>query len=776
MSAPAGFNPNDSLIQSVENVQIQSYSGGGMIGGADVDIEGLLDTVISDLAAEKPMFIKLKQGGAEQEFIQKGASNPITGSAASSASATAAPSASVPITTPSMAAAPALASTPTPIPLASDTSSASRPTTPPKSKYNPAPLIKVKESWFAAPRNDYKTCGKPISDTAPAGKPFANPYNVRILIDTLDKLNALKLKKHTEGALANLVKWDTAAEGRTPPVKIQVLDGDWGVITQQMTKRYGKMYAVLNMANEEKPGGGYEYGAPAQEENIFRRTSCHFSLDRETDMEEVKGEWRYTDAIQKQINGTTKECYLDTEFPRVCIKGPEVYSASKTTDEKKSYTDLVESDIFPFYELRSAATKVLKARGVKGTPGSPGYMPAKSAVLFQKDEMTKRIESQFQALQNKKIRHVILGAFGCGAFGNPPDQVADLYRIAIDTHKDHFDHIVFAIFTEYDGNKDNLIPFQLAFPTQEKTYNPGFHEPQSGAGCGRHALNNLFGYQYFTKGDHTIALKEDKLATIPIPLNSLCKLIANNLPKDTVGGATKELCKASEDYDITVIEGAVNAVGHNYDNIHKDKVVTSRGTSYEELESDSLLGYIINLGPKEVAKGTTVMNHWVALRKDTDTPGFIFKNSTNTRPGPTFDSLTKYLNDTSTGNWKSIIKVYNYTGFSKPLEKIKEIKAVTKEEEAKQDEMANAKEAANTLVKALDFTNKTKLHKKLKLAIDQATSPDDITQFTNLFKNLDQMKVDRIIEIPDPTTVDDKSAFIVTIGSIMDITPKTPDE
>ena len=43
----------------------------------------------------------------------------------------------------------------------------------------------------------------------------------------------------------------------------------------------GTLFASLNMANAYGPGGGYTHGMVAQEENMFRRTDCHFSLRRE---------------------------------------------------------------------------------------------------------------------------------------------------------------------------------------------------------------------------------------------------------------------------------------------------------------------------------------------------------------------------------------------------------------------------------------------------------------------------------------------------------------
>ena len=53
---------------------------------------------------------------------------------------------------------------------------------------------------------------------------------------------------------------------------------------------------------------------------MFRRTDCHFSLDRERDMTPSE---RYTTAHTDLLNAKGGRVYLDIECPRVCIVGPE---------------------------------------------------------------------------------------------------------------------------------------------------------------------------------------------------------------------------------------------------------------------------------------------------------------------------------------------------------------------------------------------------------------------------------------------------------------------
>src|SRR4051812_29538562 len=81
-----------------------------------------------------------------------------------------------------------------------------------------------------------------------------------------------------DAAKRNLARWKQIAPEPGHPCQVLVIPGDWGSVTRQLTQRFGVCFAALNMANAYFPGGAYGEGAPAQEENMFRRTDCHFQV------------------------------------------------------------------------------------------------------------------------------------------------------------------------------------------------------------------------------------------------------------------------------------------------------------------------------------------------------------------------------------------------------------------------------------------------------------------------------------------------------------------
>jgi Uncharacterized protein conserved in bacteria (DUF2263) len=237
-------------------------------------------------------------------------------------------------------------------------------------------------------------------------------------------------------AMQNLDRWHTTRSVMESGLRVDVVPGDWGEVTRSLTRTHGVCFAALNMANAYVPGGAYVEGTAAQEENMFRRTDCHFRIgDDEYDSQLD----RYHPAMTKLLSAEDGSVYLDVQRPRICIRGSEDRSRADL-----GYPWLPEDEVFPFFELRAAAQDL------------------RDGSAFDPDGTRRRISAQLDTLRNHGIRHVVLGAFGCGAFRNPAHLVAQIYKEEIGARSEDFAVVTFAIF--YAGyGPDNFTPFSTVF-------------------------------------------------------------------------------------------------------------------------------------------------------------------------------------------------------------------------------------------------------------------------------------------------------------------------
>jgi uncharacterized protein (TIGR02452 family) len=91
-----------------------------------------------------------------------------------------------------------------------------------------------------------------------------------------------------------------------------------------------------------------------------------------------------------------------------------------------------------------------------------GGLHLRDGTSFDRREAAQRIAAQLDTLRFQQVRHVVLGAHGCGAFLNPADEIALIYRQEIDRRRNDFSVVSFAIFNAGYG-PDNYTPFAVAF-------------------------------------------------------------------------------------------------------------------------------------------------------------------------------------------------------------------------------------------------------------------------------------------------------------------------
>jgi hypothetical protein len=292
---------------------------------------------------------------------------------------------------------------------------------------------------------------------------------------TLDVItNKEKYKELQQQAAANLQLWE---QTKSPlPLEVEVVYKDWGVATMDATKKHGTLYSVLDMANPLYPGGAVLRGGRAQEENMWHRSTCPLSLldtklvyrDENNDeflytpegRELVEARKKMTEEELKTLQERCQETVFPevsyktfhSEEPRVCFRGAEIMGPPLPDDEfmtktlvadpQLSYSFLPATSIFPFLELRTAAPEHYAE--------SQSQEP--QVLKEHQEDLRRRIAAQLDTLVLAGQHNVILGAWGCGAFKNEPELVAEIYAEEIGKRAGFFQHIMFPIIETSHSN------------------------------------------------------------------------------------------------------------------------------------------------------------------------------------------------------------------------------------------------------------------------------------------------------------------------------------
>lgn len=189
---------------------------------------------------------------------------------------------------------------------------------------------------------------------------------------------------------------------------------------------------VLNFANPENPGGGVQYGAMAQEECLCRSSNLYPCL---CDKNVFKDYYEY----HRNLKNTFYSDRL------IYTKDITVFK-----DDNNIPQILPEHMWFTVDVITCAAPYIAKRK----------YTNSTALLLLFKS----RIKNIFEAARDNKADVIILGAFGCGAFKNPPLIVAEAFRQVI-CEQDYFKcfrKIVFAIKPTGE-HCPNLIAFEGQF-------------------------------------------------------------------------------------------------------------------------------------------------------------------------------------------------------------------------------------------------------------------------------------------------------------------------
>jgi uncharacterized protein (TIGR02452 family) len=214
--------------------------------------------------------------------------------------------------------------------------------------------------------------------------------------------------------------------------------------TAEILVKAGLNPCVLNLASRQNPGGGVRNGAGAQEENLFRRTNLFLSLYQFAPYADEYG-----------IKKHEKSYPLDRDTGGIYSGDITVFRGS----EKNGYCLLKKPFIVSFVTVPAIRSPELIERNGKLYIADNLVEPAK-----------EKIRTIFRITGKYKHDSLVLGAFGCGAFANPPNHIAELFKEVFLEKEfiNRFKFIVFSIYEDHNSNKHhnpngNVLPFLEVF-------------------------------------------------------------------------------------------------------------------------------------------------------------------------------------------------------------------------------------------------------------------------------------------------------------------------
>ncbi len=223
---------------------------------------------------------------------------------------------------------------------------------------------------------------------------------VEVYQDTLDYSKHLLNSNTTKHNFTEILT--NQSKGKT---NIEVVNSD-SVSALTEWSKLGKT-AVLNMASYKRPGGGVINGARAQEECLFRCSNLGHVIS--TDFYPLQHDellWTKDSVFFKDVNyGYMKDVSVDVVT---------IAAINLNAQKVDNYEELTKNKI-----------RLMLSMGIKNN-----------------------------------IQNIILGAWGCGVFGNDPGKMAKMFIDVINEGYDKFDNIIFAIINDHNSVGNNYNEFK----------------------------------------------------------------------------------------------------------------------------------------------------------------------------------------------------------------------------------------------------------------------------------------------------------------------------
>ena len=189
---------------------------------------------------------------------------------------------------------------------------------------------------------------------------------------------------------------------------------------------------VHNFASATNPGGGVERGSSAQEEALCRCSTlfpCISAQETRTEFHE-----KHRSMLKNKV--------LDARYNDDCIYTPDVIVFKSDEDTPK----LLAEEMWYKVDIISCAAPNLRE---KPSNAMNPYSGTEKLVINSSELLNLHMKRLRRILDIAKLNGaqvVILGAFGCGAFQNSPEIVANAMAHVIPDYRKYFKVIEFAIY------------------------------------------------------------------------------------------------------------------------------------------------------------------------------------------------------------------------------------------------------------------------------------------------------------------------------------------
>ncbi len=207
-----------------------------------------------------------------------------------------------------------------------------------------------------------------------------------------------------------LREFDSVAPG--PPAEVRVCNATTLAAATQLASEFGRV-GVLNFASARHPGGGFLSGSQAQEESLARSSGLYPCLTQFAEM------YAY--------NSRPASTALYSDY---LIYSPGVPVLRH--DDGEWLAQPLRLDVITAPAVNAGAL----ARN------SPELLPQVMPTMRQRLRLVLAVAARHE------IEALVLGAWGCGVFGNDPAQVAQLFAEALaePAIRGRFRRLDFAIF------------------------------------------------------------------------------------------------------------------------------------------------------------------------------------------------------------------------------------------------------------------------------------------------------------------------------------------